>query len=69
MAGELGAQLKLVHVFIPPIAGVSEIPIPVDDIRDRLRADAEAMLADARARVPAGIEVETVVREGSPPRE
>src|SRR5687768_6909966 len=65
LAAALDARLTLVHVFAPPIAGVSEIPLPVDEIVDRLRADSTALLDDARRTVPAVTPVDTVVRQGS----
>jgi len=69
LATALRAEITLVHIFIPPIAGVSEVPLPVDEIRDRQRADSIALLESARRRLPPGSLAKTVVGEGSPPRE
>src|SRR5687768_631793 len=66
LAAALDARMTLVCVFAPPVAGVSEIPLPVDEIVDRLRADSTALLDAARRSVPAGIPVDTVVRQGAP---
>ncbi|HSI35053.1 MAG: universal stress protein [Phycisphaerae bacterium] len=66
LAAALDARLTLVHVFVPPVAGISEIPLPVDEICERLRSESAALLADARRKVPPEIQVETVIRQGSP---
>jgi len=69
LALALHADITLVHVFIPPVAGVSEIPIPVDEILERQRSDSVALLEAARQKLPPSLLARTVVGEGSPPRE
>lgn len=69
LASSLDARVILVHVIVPPIAGVSEVPVDVGAIRQEMQTAAAAMLEEARWTLPVAVHGETVVREGSPPRQ
>lgn len=69
LAAALSANVTILHVMIPPASGANEMTLMSDDLLDRLRAEGQAVLEDARRKLPLGITAQLTLREGSPAQE
>jgi len=69
LAKELSAEIKLVHVILPPAEGVGEMTPVTDELIARLRSNGLELLETARQQLPCRTPVKTALREGLPAQE
>ena len=69
LAKDMSAKVTLLHVIIPPAAGVGETALVTDDLAERLKADGRDLLEAAHRQLPPEIQAKTTLREGLPAQE
>lgn len=66
LAGNLHAQIALVHTIEPEQLFGPGVEIPRDELETALEKDSAQLMADLRASLPPGVPAQQFVEEGSP---